>query len=234
MRLLYLDWPHLPFLLEAERLAVEGTPLPELVVVGGQPWDAGSVLDCSPAARRLGVRRGQPLGSAHTLVPEARFLPADRPAYAAAMQSAIDALAGFTPALEAEPDPDAERFGQAMLGIEGLHRLWGDERALVGRVVAAVRTAIPRPPRAGIGNSRFGAQVAAVVGAARARRRGDDAGEVAVEVIPAGGAAGEAAYLAPLPIRLLPAPDDIRERLRVFGLTTISQLAALSRSAVVA
>lgn len=234
MRLLYLDWPHLPLRIEAARAgAAEG--LPELVVIGGQPWEPGNVLDCSPAARRLGVRRGQPLGTAHRLVPEARFLPADGEAYRSAMEAALDSLAAFTPALEGGTDPAADGFGQVMLGIEGLHRLWGDERALVGRVVAAVRPVIPRLPRAGIGNSRFGAQVAAVVGAARVRRRGGDAdGELAVEVIPAAGAAGEAAYLAPLPIRLLPAPDDIRERLRVFGLSTIGQLAALSRSAVVA
>jgi protein ImuB len=246
MRLLYLDWPHLPFRLEVERAAAERptgeldeaervAPLSELVVVGGQPWEPGSVLDCSPAARRLGVRRGQPLGSAHTLVPEARFLPARREAYAGAMAAAADALAGFTPALEAETDPDGERFGQVLLGIEGLHLLWGDERALVGRVVAAVRPLLPGRPRVGIGSTRFGAQVAAVMGAARAA---DLQSESHVEAIPATDAAdaaeAEAAYLAPLPVRLLPANDETRERLRVFGLSSMGQLAALSRSAVVA
>ena len=62
-------------------------------------------------------------------------------------------------------------------------------------------------PRIGIGNTRFGAQVAAVVGRGR------------LETIETGDAAVEAAYLAPLSIRLLPADDDTRERLRVFGLT---------------
>ncbi len=52
--------------------------------------------------------------------------------------------------------------------------------------------------------------------------------------IPAGDTATEAAYLAPLPIRLLPADEEARERLRVFGLTRIGEFAALSRSAVVA
>ena len=81
---------------------------------------------------------------------------------------------------------------------------------------------LPGEPRIGIGNTRFGAQVAAVVGRGR------------LEKIDAGDAAVEAAYLAPLSIRLLPADDDTRERLRVFGLTRIGEFAALPASAVVA
>jgi nucleotidyltransferase/DNA polymerase involved in DNA repair len=44
----------------------------------------------------------------------------------------------------------------------------------------------------------------------------------------------EAAWLADLPIRLLPAEPGIRDRFRLFGLTRIGELAALDRSAVVA
>jgi len=217
MRLLYLDWPHLCYRIEAARAA-----LPELVVVGGQPWEPGEVVDCSPQAQRLGVTRGQPLGTAHRLVPEARFLPAELSAYRRALEVALDALAAFTPSLEAEPDPTERAFGRVLLGIEGLHRLWGDEAALTGRVVDIVARLLPGKPRIGIANTRFGAQVAAVVGQGRLAR------------VPVGDAAVEAAYLAPLPIRLLPGDDETRERLRVFGLTRIGQFGALSRSAVIA
>jgi hypothetical protein len=219
MRLLYLDWPHLCYRIEA---AAEAEPLPELVVVGGQPWEQGEVVDCSPAARRLGVERGLPLGTAHRLVPEARFLPARLPAYRRSMEVALDALANFTPSLEAQPDPLERGFGQVLLGIEGLHRLWGDEDTLTGRVVELVARLLPGKPRIGIANTRFGAQVAAVIG------RGS------LERVPVGGAAVEAAYLAPLSIKLLPADDETRDRLRVFGLTQIGQFGALSRSAVIA
>ncbi|HEY5519999.1 MAG TPA: DNA polymerase Y family protein [Candidatus Limnocylindrales bacterium] len=219
MRLLYLDWPHLPYRLEVARASV---PLPELVVIGGQPWEPASVLDASPAAVRLGVRRDQPLGTAHRLAPEAHFMPADRELYRRMMERALDALAAFTPGIEADADPDARAFGQVLLGIEGLHRLWGDDERLVGRVTDVVRGLLPTQPRIGIGNTRFGAQVAAVVGRGR------------LEKIASGDAGVEAAYLAPLPIRLLPADDETRERLRVFGLTSIGELAALAGSAVVA
>ena len=218
MRLLYLDWPHLCYRIEA----AEAEPLPELVVVGGQPWEQGEVIDCSPAARRLGVERGLPLGTAHRLVPEARFLPARLPAYRRAMEVALDALANFTPSLEAEPDPSERGFGQVLLGIEGLHRLWGDEETLTGRVTDIAAKLLPGKPRIGIANTRFGAQVAAVIGQGRLER------------VSLGDATVEAAYLAPLSIKLLPADDETRERLKVFGLTQIGQFGALSRSAVIA
>ena len=229
MRFLYFDWPHLAYRIEAARAPVrrsDGTlaagQLDELVVIGGQPWEPGTVLDCSPAARRLGVARDQPLGTAHRLVPEAQFLPADRETYRRSMDAALEELARFTPSLEADSAPEARTFGQILLGIEGLHRLWGDEQTLAARMADAVRPLLPGEPRMGIGNTRFGAQVAAVIGRGR------------LEAIPVGDAAVEAAYLAPLSILLLPAEEDARERLRVFGLTRIGEFAALARSAVIA
>jgi nucleotidyltransferase/DNA polymerase involved in DNA repair len=49
-----------------------------------------------------------------------------------------------------------------------------------------------------------------------------------------GGVEAEAAFLAPLSIGLLPADPEIRDRLRLFGLTRIGEFAALDRSAVLA
>ncbi|HEY8169082.1 MAG TPA: hypothetical protein VIF84_10225 [Candidatus Limnocylindrales bacterium] len=191
--------------------------------MGGRPWDPGTVLDRSPAAARFGVRPGQPLGVAHRLVPEATFLEADPAGYAAAFEAVLDALATFTPAVEGETDPSAPAFGRALLGIEGLDRLWGDESTLTARARAAVAATLPAAPRAGIGNTRFGAGVAASL----AR----DAGSLTA--IQAGGATEEADFLAPLPIRLLPAPE-LEGRFALFGLRRIGDLAALARSAVVA
>src|SRR4029079_7166065 len=84
---------------------------------------------------------------------------------------------------------------------------------------------LPGPLRMGIANTRFGAQVAAVVGGANGRRP---------EGVAVGAAAAESGYLGSLPIRLLPADELTRERLRMFGLSRIGQLAAISRSAGVA
>jgi len=215
MRLLYLDWPHLPL-----RLALGRDPGPdEAVVLGGRPWDPGPVLDRSPAAGALGVRRGQPLGTAHSLVPEALFLPLDPAGLADPFEAALDALNTLAPAVEGEVDPAHPRFGRVFIGIEGLGRLWGDEPALVRRALAIVEPLLPGRPRVGIGNTRFGAAVAARTGAG---------------AIPVGGRREEAAFLAPLPLSLLPSDGETQERLRVLGLTTMGELAALNHSAVVA
>lgn len=222
MRLLYLDWPHLPLRMEAD----QRPGLPDLVVLGGQPWDPGWVLDHSPACGVLGVHRGQPLGSAHDLVPEATFLPADPDAYRSTFERALEQMAAFTPSVEGEADPTKQGFGQAFLGIEGLARLWGDEPVLASSIAEAVNGILPGSVRAGIGNTRFGAQVASLVGARR--------GGHSLEAIPAGGSEVEAAFLAPLPVRLLPADVAIQDRLRLFGLTRIGEFAALPRSAVLA
>ncbi len=241
MRLLYLDWPHLPLRLELARHPIDS----ELIVLGGHPWEPGAVLDCNTAAARLGVRRGQPLGSAHNLVPEAVFLPADPDMYRNSFEAALEALGEFTPGIEGKVDPARAAFGQAFLGIEGLARLWGDEPVLVRRIVAAMAPRLPGVPRAGIGNTRFGAQIAAVTGGGSATSSGSAAALKSAAargggtlpsfgVIPVGGIEAEAAFLAPLSIGLLPADPEIRDRLRLFGLTRIGEFAALDRSAVLA
>ena len=215
MRLLTLIWPHL-----AVRLALGRDPdQNEPVVLGGRPWDPGSVLDRSPAAGALGVRRGQALGTAHSLVPEATFLPFDAEAVAEPVAAALDALADLAPAVEGATDATHPAFGRVLIGIEGLARLWGDEPTLVGRATERVAPILPGAPRTGIGNTRFGSEVAARVGA---------------DAIPLGGRKEEAAFLAPLPLALLPAEAEVLERLRVLGLTSIGELAALDRSAVIA
>ena len=116
-------------------------------------------------------------------------------------------------------DPTAASFGRVLIGIEGLARLWGDETALLRRALALVGPWLPGRPRTGIGNTRFGAAVAARVGAG---------------AIPIGGWREEAAFLAPLPLALLPATAETQERLRVLGLRWMGELAALDRSAVIA
>jgi impB/mucB/samB family C-terminal domain len=215
MRLLFLDWPHL-----ALRLALARDPEPqEAVILGGRPWDPGIVVDHSPTAGGLGVRRGQPLGVAHSLVPEAAFLPFDEAALRGPVETALEVLNGLAPAVEGEADPASPSFGRILVGIEGLARLWGDEASLVRRARDLVAPHIPWPPRTGIGNTRFGAEVAA-----RTRR----------DAIPIGGQREEAAFLAPLPLGLLPADGPTLERFRILGLTRIGELAVLDRSAVIA
>ena len=226
MRLLHLLWPHLPLRLARQRreTARSGSSAnPEFplgpVVLGGQPWTDGPVLDMSPAARGLGIRRGMPLGSAHRLAPEAAFLDPDPAADAAAVERALDRLADFSPGVAGVTDPADPAYGLLEIQVDGLRRLWGEEDVLVLRLREALKPLLPGRPGAGIAGTRFAATLAAA-----------GAGESPVSVPPG----GDAGFLAPHPAALLTPDRAVRGRLARFGLETIGAVADLPRSALIA
>jgi len=204
--------------------------------VGGKPWTNGSVLDASRSALELGVRLGMPLGAAHRLVPEARFLDPDPAADSSVFERALDRLAGFSPGVAAEADLMAPGFGRAEVQLDGLERLWGAELPMVGRIGAALAEMLPGSPLAGIGGTRFVAAVAA----AQAGKEGVASGHgtktgsgdrVRLRIVERGSDAG---FLAPLSAAMLSRDPETRARLDRFGLRRIGQVAELPRSAVVA
>ncbi len=219
MRLLHLYRPHLLIDLARERRASGSWPAGP-IVLGGQPWIAGTVLDADRAARNLGVRRGMPLGSAHRLAPEATFLDPDPGADRTALEAAFDALATFSPAIAGSIDPTDQAFGLLEAQIDGLELLWGPEPILAERIGDALAPILAGRPRSGIAGTRFAATVAAAAA---------DAG--ALVTVPSG---AEANFLAPLPTSLLTQDTEIRARLRRFGLRQIGQVADLAASALVA
>ncbi|MFH0750274.1 MAG: hypothetical protein V2B17_00395 [Chloroflexota bacterium] len=221
MRLLHLAWPHLALRLARER--DPGIPATGPLILGGRPWDDGVVLDASPAALALGVRRGIPLGRAHRLAPEAVFLPPDRVADAAAVEAALDALAAFSPGVAGPTDPADRAFGSLEIHVDGLEALWGPEPVLVGKVRTALAPLLPGVPRAGIAGTRFAAALAATTG--------PGSSAVPAVLVPPG---GDAAFLAPFPASALTRDPEARGRLARFGLLTIGAVAALPRSALVA
>ena len=228
MRLLHLHWPHLPLRLARSR----STSFPTgPVVLGGQPWEPGVVLDADPTAMAMGVRRGMPLGAAHRLAPEATFLDPDLDADEAALDAALDRLAAFSPSVAAEIAPIHPSFGRIEVGVDGLDRLWGPDTALVERIGAALAPTLPGRPRAGIAGTRFAALVAAAAEASVDTCPGGASIGRLPTVIPPG---GEADFLARLPAALLTSDPDVRGRLARFGLRRIGQVAAIPRSALVA
>jgi nucleotidyltransferase/DNA polymerase involved in DNA repair len=217
MRLLHLYWPHLS--LDLARARCASWPAGP-VIVGGQPWTDGTVLDADPIARSLGVRRGIPLGSAHRLAPEAAFLDPDVGADTAAVEAAFEALARFSPGLAGSSDPTDPAFGLLVVQADGLDRLWGSETRLVDRLTNGLAAILPGPPRAGIAGTRF----AATIAAGRAR-------PAQPLIVPP---RDETTFLAPLPAVLLSPDPDVRARLVRFGLRQIGAVAELPRSALVA
>jgi nucleotidyltransferase/DNA polymerase involved in DNA repair len=218
MRLLHLYWPHLPLDLARSRRSDSWPTGP--VVLGGQPWTDGSVIDANDEARALGVRRGIPLGAAHRLAPEATFLDAAPVADAAAVEAAFERLAAFSPGLAGVADPADPAFGLLEVQADGLDRLWGPEPRLVQRLTAALAEVLPGSPRAGIAGTRFVTTVAA----------GHAAPGAPLIVEPG----RDAEWLAPRPAALLTPDPDIRARLTRFGLRRIGAVAELARSALVA
>ena len=101
MRRLHLFVPHLPLGLAAARRSEPFPPGP--LVLGGRPWDPGPVIDASPDARALGVRRGMPLASAHRLVPEATFIEPDPDADRAIAEAVFETLGRSSPSLAGTP-----------------------------------------------------------------------------------------------------------------------------------
>jgi hypothetical protein len=142
--------------------------------------------------------------------PELRAVDAD----AAAFEPMLDALDDLSPRIEAVD------LGVALVDITGLEPMWGPERKIAARAVMLARGVAPLAVRAGIGDNRWMATLAARL--ARFERPG----------APAAFRALERDELPGLPLTLLPADAATRQRFVLFGLTEMRQLAELPRSAV--
>lgn len=132
----------------------------------------------------------------------------------APFEAMLDRLDDLSPRIEA-----VDR-GVALVDITGLGPLLGDERRIAARAVALTRGVTQLPVRAGVGDNRW----LAVLAARLARLERPDA--------PAAFRTLGAAALAPLSLDLLPADPATRARFALFGLTSMGQLATLPRSAV--
>jgi nucleotidyltransferase/DNA polymerase involved in DNA repair len=123
------------------------------------------------------------------------------------------------------PRVEALETGVALVDVTGLEPMHGSEWRVAARAVALADV---YPVRAGIGDNRWLAALAARL--ARART-GEATARAACRIFPTGEGR---ATLAELPIGLLPAEPATRDRFSLFGLTTMGQLAGLPRSAVAA
>ena len=138
---------------------------------------------------------------------------------AAAFPRMLDALDDLSPRVEAVD------VGVALVDVTGLEPRWGTERRVAARAVALVRDVAPLPVRCGVGDNRWLATLAARL--ARVR----PGAPAAFHAFPAGAVASRDA-LRELALDLLPADPATRARFRLFGLTSMGQLADLPRSAV--
>ncbi len=194
------------FRLAVARLTQPGVDLDAPLVLADR-IERGRVVDCTLTAAALGVRPGMTLVQAQAVAIEARTVFDDPAADARVWAEILEALDAASPIVE------DGGLGRAFLEMHGIA---GDPAGWLGAVRATL-AAFDLPVRVGFGPNRFVAHAAT--------RRGDG-------LVCEGDAA---AFLAPLPIDLaldesIPsraAQATMRERLRLLGVTTLGELAAL-------
>jgi hypothetical protein len=180
----------------------------EAVIVGGAPELRLPVLAASAAAAAAGVCPGQPLRQAQQLCPQAAFVSVDGDDVERLRAGVADALGELSPAVETGDE-------ESCCDLSGSHAAYPDE----GRWAAAIARALVETldgelPAVGVGSTRFVARMAALASEPRHVRR-----------VPAG---GEAAFLAPLPLGMLPVDPAIGARLAALGLDCLGAVANLS------
>jgi protein ImuB len=168
-------------------------------VIVADKLERGRVVDCSLPAAALGVRPGMTLVQAQAVANEARTVVDDRERDAAIWYDVLEALDVASPLVE---DAGWGRAFLEMHGIEGSAYGW----------IAAVRNALAGfdlPLRVGLGPNPFVALAAAMLGDG-AICDGDPA-----------------AFLTAFPLEQLDCGDDVCDRLRLLGIRTLGELAAL-------
>lgn len=165
----------------------------------------------SKEARAARVKPGLTVVSALAVCPELELLPHRDDLLEQAVVDLLTALRSVSPRLEPAGD------GLVYLDPRGLDLIHGSELQLLARMIAGAGQAGFAAARAAVGGGRFVAFAAAACGPTE-------------QTIVAAGE--ERAFLAPLPLELLPLSERNRERLHSLGLQTLGELAELPAASV--
>jgi DNA polymerase-4 len=167
------------------------------------------VAGCSREARRFGVHSAMPLRRAYELCPHAVFLHPNFTHYAEYSERVTDLLAELVPVLE------KASIDEFYMDLAGCGRVFGNEAAWSGSVKKTITGELRLPLTYGIAKNKLVAKVATTVGKSRGDLRVEDG--------------GEAAFLAPHAVRLMPGVGEVMEReLHAVGVRRIGDIARLS------
>ena len=198
------------FAVAVERVVDSGLRGLPLIIAPLQAARA-EVYDMSEEAFREGIRKGMALERARKMCRGAILL-APRPAlYRKAMTAFLQEVRNYSPLIES-----GFADGHFFVDVTGTHRLYGPPPDIGLRIRRYARTRLGINPIWTLGTSKLVSKVAS--------RLVKPVGEYIVSP------GDEAAFLAPLPVTLLPGftRREIR-RLEEFRLTTVGALAGLSR-----
>jgi nucleotidyltransferase/DNA polymerase involved in DNA repair len=200
-------------------LACELGDRPELwgrPVVVAHP-DAPVVWSASPAASVDGVVDGQRLSEAMGRCPSLVVLDARPARYEARDAAILDALERVVPGVE------PAGLGAAYVDLAGLVRCYRSPAALYAALLGCAPSELR--PRLGVGPTKF------VAGLAALQRGRPDGQPRNVRVVDE---TEVATFVTPVPVTALPVAAEMIRRLRLVGITTVGELAALPRHALVA
>jgi len=202
--------------LDAFYASVEQLDNPELrgkpVVVGGPPEARGVVAAASYEARRFGVRSAMPMSRALRLCPDAVRVPPRFARYGELSRRVMAIFRALTPLVE------PLSLDEAYLDVSAVVRDEVDAERIARDLKRQVKESTGLTLSVGVGSNKSAAKIAS------------DAGKPdGLVVVPRG---GEAAFLAPLPVRALwgvgPKTEQVLARA---GIKTIGDLARRSEAA---
>ncbi len=193
------------FPISAER-ALRPRPLSGRPIAVAVPVARATLLDVSSEARMAGLHRGMPLSLAEKLCPGLLVLPPRPELYDRATAAFARVLAAFSPRCElAGP-------GHAWLDLTGTSRLWGPPADAASLIRNTLGRELRLWPAAAAAANKLVSHVATRV--------------VKPDGVEAVAPGTEAAYLAPLAVRLLPGLGaETERRLEELGVLTAGQLA---------
>ena len=178
------------------------------VIVGGRRDERGVVSAASYEARRFGVQSAMPLRTAARLCPHGVFLDGHPDRYRELSRQVMTIFSSFTPMVE------PISLDEAFLDVTASVAAFGDGETIARRIKARVLDEVGLVVSVGVATNKLCAKVASDL------RKPD-----ALVVVPPG---GEAAFLAPLPIRRLwGVGPQVQQALADYGVTKIGDLAAL-------
>jgi len=204
MRVGYLALPQLPLQVALlRRPELRGQPV--LIATAAEP--RGIVLAASPECRAAGVWIGMPTRNARELASGATCLAPHPDAVDEIYERVLNLLDRFAEVVE----PDAQLGAWFLPTVTA--RSPQDERRLGAAIVDSLAAMLALESTLGVATGKFLAKVTA------------ERAEVgAPEVIPAD---QSAAYLAPLPISILPLSLGAVDRLKLLGIVTVGDFAGL-------
>jgi nucleotidyltransferase/DNA polymerase involved in DNA repair len=187
--------------------------------------DAPVVWSASPAATQTyGVVEGQRLSEAMGRCPPLVVLDARPARYEARDAAILDALERVVPGVE------PACLGTAYVELASLARCYRTPATLHAALLRCAPSELR--PRLGVGPTKFVAGLAASQAGTHGRS-GNVVPDVAPNVMVVE-RAEVADFVTPVPVSALPVEAEMIRRLRLVGITTVGQLAALSRHALVA